>query len=200
MAYEKAFVSSLPSAFQASIADYTAEQLWTQSRAVAIAMKADCDKACTTVMFGWLTCWGLQILDLYLEPDMEKRITDRQVQQQLQEHEKVTQISTQIRTLTQVIEAEYDRHITVANTKARAGAYQMKQQAIANAQSNTEIAHADSLQIISSTPKKRTTQMNSKRLLSYVEQDALLSNPHSALAYGCNQANLYRSPTFAAFT
>jgi len=131
------------------------------------------------------------MLELDLEPGIEKRITDRQVQEQLQEYEKMKQIATQIRAQTQVIETEYDRNITVVNARANADAYQVKQQAIADAEFNTQKAQADSLQIISNTVKNGATPMNSKQLLSYVEKVALLSNPNSALAYGYNQANVF---------
>jgi len=191
MSYESAFISSLRSAFQVLIADYTSEELWTQRQAVATAMKAECDNVCSTVMYGWLTCWGVQMLELDLEPGIEKRITDRQVQEQLQEYEKMKQIATQIRAQTRVIETEYDRNITVVNARANADAYQVKQQAIADAEFNTQKAQADSLQIISNTVKNGATPMNSKQLLSYVEKVALLSNPNSALAYGYNQANVF---------
>ncbi|CAK9080632.1 unnamed protein product [Durusdinium trenchii] len=89
--YEGFFISNLRSALQATVAEFKATELYTKRPQVAESLEKTCRKVCQENLQGFLTCWGIQLLTVSLDPRIESANVQQQVEMQKQATESMKQ-------------------------------------------------------------------------------------------------------------
>eukprot|EP00913_Durusdinium_trenchii_P034168 g31977.t1 len=178
--YEGFFISNLRSALQATVAEFKATELYTKRPQVAESLEKTCRKVCQENLQGFLTCWGIQLLTVSLDP----RIESANVEMQKQATESMKQKAALIRAKTTVLEADFDRQVKLVNVEADAAAVNITRKAKADAEYNLQQARADVLTTIQNTVKNGFAPLSSQELLQYLESNALIENTAGAMIYG----------------
>lgn len=183
---ENFLVSYIKSAFQEVVSQFTVEELWQKRMDVALALKTQCDTTMANPdkLKGYTTCWGVQLHDVTLDPTIEKRIEDRQVQEQTQASEQNKQHAAKIRAQTQVNESRFDLIIQVVNATAEASATQIREEANSNAAFNSKAAQATTLLYAKEHLKAGSTMMSSAQLNTYFYNVAAMTSKGAKIVYG----------------
>ncbi|CAK9080630.1 unnamed protein product [Durusdinium trenchii] len=182
--YEGFFISNLRSALQATVAEFKATELYTKRPQVAESLEKTCRKVCQENLQGFLTCWGIQLLTVSLDPRIESANVQQQVEMQKQATESMKQKAALIRAKTTVLEADFDRQVKLVNVEADAAAVNITRKAKADAEYNLQQARADVLTTIQNTVKNGFAPLSSQELLQYLESNALIENTAGAMIYG----------------
>eukprot|EP00929_Paragymnodinium_shiwhaense_P069542 TRINITY_DN3506_c0_g1_i1.p1 TRINITY_DN3506_c0_g1~~TRINITY_DN3506_c0_g1_i1.p1 ORF type:complete len:390 (-),score=131.18 TRINITY_DN3506_c0_g1_i1:402-1571(-) len=182
--YELYFTSIMRSAFQLVASKFEFEELWTKRSEVRDAMFAECSRLSGIQisdggMDGMIQCWGIQLLDIHIDQEIDDTIEARQVQTQQQHLEKEKQEYILVDAATEVMEAGYQKQTQVVNSNATAEAYKITSKATVDASHDMEAAHAEMLGVTSSK-----LGLGGAALTEFLEQGAILQNKHSDLVLG----------------
>lgn len=182
--YEGFFISNLRSALQSTVAEFKATELYTDRFKVSTALLETCKDVCRGNLQGFLSCWGIQLLDVRLDQRIENANVRQQVEMQKQATEEMKQKASLIRAKTTVLEADFDRQVKLVNVEADAAAVNITRKAEADAAYNMQEARAEVLRTVQNTVKSGFAPLTNSELLKYMEQGALIEATAGPMIYG----------------
>jgi len=182
--YESFFISNLRSAIQGLIAQFKATELYTDRPTVDAALFKTCQDVCADNLKGFLTCWGIQLLDINLDERIETANIRQQVEMQKQATAYMNQQASLLRAKTKVMEADFDRQIKIVKVQADAQATNITKKAVSDADFNLQEAKATALHTIQNTVRNGASPISNTDILKYLEQGALIDSTDGALVYG----------------
>jgi len=184
--YEAFFISNLRSALQSKIAMFKATDLYSKRFEVDNALLDTCHKVCEDNLHGFLSCWGIQLMDVNLDPRIEKANINQQVERQKQSTESMKQQASLVRSKTKVMESDFIRQVKIVNVEADAEAVNITKKARSDAEFNVQSAKAAALNVIQNTLKSggAAVALSHKEILKYLEDSALIDSTGGAMVYG----------------
>eukprot|EP00440_Ansanella_granifera_P051938 gb/GFBE01056311.1/.p1 GENE.gb/GFBE01056311.1/~~gb/GFBE01056311.1/.p1 ORF type:complete len:389 (+),score=98.15 gb/GFBE01056311.1/:1-1167(+) len=182
--YEAFFISNLRSALQGIISTYKATELYTNRDEVDQSLYTTCQQVCEQNLKGYLSCWGIQLMEVNLDERIETANIRQQVEMQKQATENMKQKASLIRAKTQVLESDFDRQVKLVNVEADASAVNITKKAASDAEYNMAQARAEALNIIQNTVKNGFMPLSKLEILKYLESNALIDSSQGALVYG----------------
>lgn len=178
------FISNMRSSILEAVSQFSAIQLYTNRVEVKNALLDACKAVCANVLHGYLTCWRIEVLEVYLSDKVNNANIRRQVEDQRHATEKMNRNASLIRSGTSVIESEFDRQIEVVHAKAHAKGFSLTSAAKANATKLLQEARAKALGVIQASVVAGPTQLSQEQLESYLEKTALIQSSPANLVYG----------------
>lgn len=180
------FISNLRSALQSKIAMFKATDLYEKRFDVDNALLDTCHKVCKDNLHGFLSCWGMQLMDVNLDARIEKANINQQVERQKQSTEKMKQQASLIRSKTKVMESDFVRQVKIVNVQAEAEAVNITRKAKSDAEFNIQEAKAAALTVIQNTLKINdfSAPLPHNEILKYLEDSALIDSTGGAMVYG----------------
>jgi len=181
---ESYFISNLRSSIQETISTFRATELYENRVNVTNSLLQMCHDVCKGDLHGFLTCWRLDLLTVALDSKIESANIREQVEKQKQETERMIQNASLIRAETEVIVSDFQRQIQVIDATAAAKAYNITNQARAEAALAEQEARATALRVVQDTVTAGPVVMTQDQQLNYLEKLALIDDPKSAMVYG----------------
>lgn len=130
-AYEPLFIRNSKDVLLKAAADYEAFEYWENREKIGDEFLDILNNRLKTV---YAICTGIQILIIDLPPEFEDSIVQTQVQQQAVRTRQNDQQVKRIRADTTVLQADYQRNVTITNQKADSLYYRLQRTAKAEAQ------------------------------------------------------------------
>lgn len=174
--YEQMFTSVIRDTLIRAASQYEAFQLWEEREKVGMKMQEMVGAALERT---YAKCWGLQLMVIELPNKFEGSIVKTQVQKQKVATRSYEQEATQVRAITTVIAAEFDKKVTVIKAGGKANYTFATKEAQAKARSHTLHVEGDILKSI-----KDNLQLNPQDLIRYQQYSSLQSLENASLYYG----------------
>lgn len=185
---EEFFVSNLRSELQQTIANFPATALYQRRGQVDAALERACEKVCREHIHDYIACWYINLLDVELAAQIEAMNIREQVEKQKQRTELMRRNATLIRTDMEVLSADFDRQQVVVEARAAAAAYNITNEAEADAQAMWNKAGGESLDAIQEEMGSTAMRLSNYQLLDYLEKVAIIEEPRGPMLYGDFQA------------
>jgi len=177
--YEDMFISTIRDTLIQTAAEYEAYQLWTQRIQVGERMQELVNEALGKT---YAECWGLQLMTIELPASFDKSIVLTQVQSQKVETMRYDQVATKIRAETKVIEAEYDRNVTVIKAYGKANYTLVTRSARAEARGKT----LDTESVVMNTIKMELA-LAGQDLVEYQQFTAIQALSNASIFFGFDE-------------
>jgi len=144
--YEQVFSSTVRDELIRTAARYEATQLWTERATFSSELQSKVNRA---LMDMYAECWGLQLMVIDLPQMYEDSIVTTQVQKQRVETRDYEQQALVVRAQTEVLQATFDRQVTVIQADAQANYTTITRRAAALAEQRVVKTEAEVLGIFS---------------------------------------------------
>mmetsp|Transcript_60904 Transcript_60904/g.161747 ORF Transcript_60904/g.161747 Transcript_60904/m.161747 type:complete len:352 (-) Transcript_60904:238-1293(-) len=115
--YEQVFSNTIRDELVRTASQYEATHLWTARHSFNLELQAKVNNALKSM---YADCWALQLIEIELPENFENSIVLTQVQKQLEETRDYEQQASVVRAKTDVLEATFDRQVTVIEAEANA--------------------------------------------------------------------------------
>jgi len=190
--YEDIYISELRDALAKAANLFNVEDVWTDYDSVLNLMTTRCEEVLSR---RFAECWGLQLWGVTLTSKFEAKLIETQVRKQAMQTQLETKTQQEIRSVTQVILAEYRKNLTIIKSEGDASVYKLENRAAATAEGREVEAQAKALQIVRDTvcPAYSRSEllstciapwvMNADQLVAYQKQMLLSSHNESHFIY-----------------
>lgn len=177
--YENMFTSTIRDTLIRAASDYEAYQLWEERAAVGERMQHMVD---TALKRTYADCWGLQLMIIELPDLFEKSIVRTQVAKQQISTQEFAQAATLVRAHTSVIQAQFDKRVTVIKAHGHANYTFITKKAAAEARFNTLGIEGKIIESI-----KNKLQLNGAELIQYQRFSAVQYLQNASVLYGFDE-------------